>query len=978
MPANDNSVTVKIVGDASLVAPAVDEAGASFAELKPILASISAQMTAMASTMSAAFSEGAAGSKALAAGLEQTKVAAAGASTKIGEMSERLHFGGLSVGIFEKAFAPLAAIVATVFAVDKVGEFINKMAEGAEKVVHLSQEFGMSVGEVQQLQGVAAATGVPIDALTKGLAMLDRNMANAAMGSKNTKQAMDAVGVSMNDGRSQMEKLEVVADKFKNMDDGPKKIALAMQLFGRSGKELIPVLDLGADGIRQLNEKMDEYGVRNEAAVQAGKHLAENVNETKLGFKGVENVLMQALAPAFTTIVEGVNELIQAFVQSYQQGGIVAVIFTTIGDIIQVVTAVVEALGSIFKEIWSVIVTVVKDIWHNIEQAFGIQIPKNVTSSKAVMMALKDVIEIVKNGILLFVDSAAPAIEALGVTIKTFGQVAYDALHLDWGDIKSDWQAGMNDVADIVHRAAGKIEADAKAMSMAILRATYSYMGASNPYDFSGIGKKSGLDLPKAGGDGDYNPTGPTKKGKKGKKPKDDIVQQFSEELQAKKDAWDEEQIAQDTAQAYSLQSIADYWAKAKNLTGLSAKDKAEIENKYVKAEQAVQKQAEDEKLAAMKREIEADGTNYKKKLADLAAYVAETKRFYGAKSKEADAAEKEASDAAKKAAADSKKAWEEYYKTVETLAKGRIADEDAEAKFEVEMGLKSKGQLLGQERDFQNQLYLIEVQALQRKLALLDPTRDKAEYDKTSAQIEILEQQHQNKLNEIDRQATLQRTQIERNAIQSISQSWAQAIGQMVTLQASFSATVKSIWQTVQQTIAQAITSILEGILEKTIANLLGINAQSKTSGMIQISDNAAVAASAAFAAVAGIPIVGPAMAPEAATAAYGGAMGWIGALGAEGGDWNVREGPYSLHQGEMVLPRWAAEGIRGMIGGHSPANFNAPNAVNDSGGHTFNFYGPTNPAQMKQWFLEHNQAVGESVRHYVRQGGNTSAARR
>jgi hypothetical protein len=69
------------------------------------------------------------------------------------------------------------------------------------------------------------------------MAFLDKNMASAAMGSKNVKQAMDAVGISFNDGRSQMEKLATVADKFKNMDDGPKKVALAMQLFGRSGAQ---------------------------------------------------------------------------------------------------------------------------------------------------------------------------------------------------------------------------------------------------------------------------------------------------------------------------------------------------------------------------------------------------------------------------------------------------------------------------------------------------------------------------------------------------------------------------------------------------------------------------------------------------------------------------------------------------------------------------------------------------------------------
>jgi TP901 family phage tail tape measure protein len=223
------------------------------------------------------------------------------------------------------------------------------MGEAAERVQHLSQQFGMTVGEVQKLQGVATATGIPIDALTKGMAFLDRNMASAEGGSKKLKATMGQVGVSFNDGKTQMEKLATVADKFKNMDDGPKKVALAMQLFGRSGKELIPILNLGSDGIEALNAKMSEYGVVNEEAVAKGVALAENVNETKLGFMGIGNVLTDALAPAFTALVQGVNDLIKAFIESYNSGGVVYVIFQTIAAVIEIVVAVVEGASHRFQ-----------------------------------------------------------------------------------------------------------------------------------------------------------------------------------------------------------------------------------------------------------------------------------------------------------------------------------------------------------------------------------------------------------------------------------------------------------------------------------------------------------------------------------------------------------------------------------------------------------------------------------------------------
>ena len=108
---------------------------------------------------------------------------------------------------------------------------------------------------------------------------------------------------------------------------------------------------------------------------------------------------------------------------------------------------------------------------------------------------------------------------------------------------------------------------------------------------------------------------------------------------------------------------------------------------------------------------------------------------------------------------------------------------------------------------------------------------------------------------------------------------------------------------------------------------------------------------------------------------------MGALSASAAEKGDWNVREGLYHLHESEMVLPSWAAQGLRGMIGsGTSPAaNFNAPSPANDggrnNGGHTFIFNGPTTPAQMERWFKDNWRALGAGAKQFHRNGGLSNA---
>jgi hypothetical protein len=523
MGANDN-VVVSIVGDASGVGPAVEQTQVELGALQPILAELNTQIAALTAEMKAGFGAGAASAHKLAAGLNEAKIASHGVGTGMQGMIGKIHEGAEGIRTFQMRAKAFAEVYVAMFAIDRIAEFISHMGEAAERVQHLSQQFGMATGEVQKLQGVATATGIPIEALTKGMGFLDRNMANAAAGSKMAKSAMDQVGVSYNDGRTQMEKLATVADKFKNMDDGPKKVALAMQLFGRSGRELIPILNLGSQGIEQLNKKMEEYGVQNDDAIAKGVALAESVNETKLGFMGIQNVLTSALAPVFKIIVDDLNSLIIAFVKSYKEGGIVADIFAAISVAIQEFVAVMEALGEIFSAVWDAISEIVGDIASAIFDCFGVKAPSYIDYAKVALNEFKDVITIVKDAVIISLAIIGGAFRVAMQIVVTFGKIAWDALHLDWGAIQGDWSAGMGKIDQIVAQEAFRVKKYAAEMGAAIKAAAHGEALPGKP--------GGGLEMPKAGGNFDYQPGGG---GSKKKKEGMSLAERLEAELEAKK-----------------------------------------------------------------------------------------------------------------------------------------------------------------------------------------------------------------------------------------------------------------------------------------------------------------------------------------------------------------------------------------------------------------------------------------------------------
>lgn len=86
------------------------------------------------------------------------------------------------------------------------------------------------------------------------------------------------------------------------------------------------------------------------------------------------------------------------------------------------------------------------------------------------------------------------------------------------------------------------------------------------------------------------------------------------------------------------------------------------------------------------------------------------------------------------------------------------------------------------------------------------------------------------------------------------------------------------------------------------------------------EIAQAAAVAAANAYAATAAIPIVGPALAPAAAAEAFSSVIGLEGLAFAEQGALLPANTLAYLHKDEMVLPAQLSKGLQGIIAGGQP----------------------------------------------------------
>jgi lambda family phage tail tape measure protein len=188
------------------------------------------------------------------------------------------------------SFAKTAAgALAALYGASSLTNFIKTQIDLADATGKMAQKVGISVEELSKLEYAAKLADVSSQQLQGGLVRLTRGMIEAANGTGQAQNAFAALGIKVKntDGtmKSSGQVLEEVAAKFATYKDGANKTALAVQLFGRAGADLIPLLNAGKDGIKDAGDELAKFG--GVITLQAAKNAELfNDNLTRLSTVG--------------------------------------------------------------------------------------------------------------------------------------------------------------------------------------------------------------------------------------------------------------------------------------------------------------------------------------------------------------------------------------------------------------------------------------------------------------------------------------------------------------------------------------------------------------------------------------------------------------------------------------------------------------------------------------------------------------------
>lgn len=152
--------------------------------------------------------------------------------------------------------------------VEQVGAALVSAAKNAldyaTNIGKASEKTGVAVGPLSALALAAREAGVDQDGLTNGLVKLERAAQDASEGVAKPKKAFDALGISLTDLKTKdpAQLFALVAQKLGAIESPGQRAQAIISIFGKSGAELVPVLERLADeGFGALTQRAQQLGV---------------------------------------------------------------------------------------------------------------------------------------------------------------------------------------------------------------------------------------------------------------------------------------------------------------------------------------------------------------------------------------------------------------------------------------------------------------------------------------------------------------------------------------------------------------------------------------------------------------------------------------------------------------------------------------------------------------------------------------------
>ena len=216
------------------------------------------------------------------------------------------HQKAIGLGMVAAGGAILAAGVLSIKTFAEMGDEVQKMAI----------KTGLSTEALSELRHAAEISGTSIQGIEKGIKRMASTLLDAEMGLATSVDALNELNLSVEDfkGLSPEEAFIKFMEAIADVEDPLKRSALAQDIFGKSGVDLLPIMASGSKGLADLRQEAHDLGIvfDQEAANKAAEFTDAmlRVNEAT---SGVKMAIAEQLIPILLPLIVKVKDIISSF-----------------------------------------------------------------------------------------------------------------------------------------------------------------------------------------------------------------------------------------------------------------------------------------------------------------------------------------------------------------------------------------------------------------------------------------------------------------------------------------------------------------------------------------------------------------------------------------------------------------------------------------------------------------------------------------
>jgi hypothetical protein len=219
-----------------------------------------------------------------------------------------------------------ASIISSLALSSIFGKFKDNISHALQYFRELDltiRKVGGSGADFQKLAGIGKTLGVSMETVGRSVNFLNKYLGQAAAGSKSHQQTLSNYGFTLEEIQSgTISAIEVISrlgDEYDRTGNDTVVAAKAMEMFGRSGSLLIPIIKAGRDQIKEMTKDMKVYS---EETIRAASETQKNIEKMERSWGKLGKSMVEAYSNYFSKVT-GASAVQAGFEQAQASGGTV-------------------------------------------------------------------------------------------------------------------------------------------------------------------------------------------------------------------------------------------------------------------------------------------------------------------------------------------------------------------------------------------------------------------------------------------------------------------------------------------------------------------------------------------------------------------------------------------------------------------------------------------------------------------------------